>query len=55
MDLTLDLNHFSFSNPNPMHLPTHQTPSPNHRKHLVLLCGLNFSCRATVWRLRTAT
>jgi len=35
LDLVLDLNYFSFSNPdpntNPTHLPKHQTLSPNHQ------------------------
>jgi len=32
LDLVLDLNYFYFSkpNPNPKHLPKHQTLSPNH-------------------------
>jgi len=31
LGLALDLNYFSFSNPNPTHLPKHQTPSSNHQ------------------------
>ena len=33
LDLVLDLNYFYFSkpNPNPKHLPKHQTLSPNHK------------------------
>jgi len=35
LDLILDFNYFSFSNcdinPNPTHLPKHQTLSPNHQ------------------------
>jgi len=31
LDLTLDINYFSFCNPHPTHLPKHQTLSPNHQ------------------------
>jgi len=31
LDLVLDLNYYSFSNPNQTHLPKHQTLSPNHQ------------------------
>jgi len=27
LNLVLDLNYFSYSNPNPTHLPKHQTPN----------------------------
>jgi len=30
LGLVLDLNYISFSNPNPTHLPKHETLSPNH-------------------------
>ena len=41
-DLVLDLIYFCFSNPNPTHLPKHQTPTPNHQFYLlctILLCA----------------
>ena len=31
LHLVLDINCFSFPNPNPTHLPKHQTISPNHQ------------------------
>jgi len=31
LDLVVDLNYFSFSHPNPTHLPKHEFPSPNNQ------------------------
>jgi len=60
LDLVFDLKYFSFShydpNPNPTHLPKHESLSPNHQFSQRILCAKYSSVHAYMtWRQKFCT